>query len=363
MLVKRIAILVVIVAVVVLGFFVVRFFEEPSLPKAGGIVVEVVAEGLVVPWAMDFLPDGRMIFTERVGRISVVDGGVVVLAEVDVAAVGEGGLLGLAVDPEFDVNGFLYVYYTYSDGEGLFNRVVRFRMVGLGLVDETVILDGIPGASIHNGGRLKFGSDGRLYVATGDASEPALAQDVGSLAGKILRINKDGSVPGDNPFGNLVFSLGHRNPQGLAWHPVSGDLFSTEHGAVRNDEVNVIVAGGNYGWPLVECSDGEGYEDPVVCFGDVTVAPSGATFYSGDRLPWKYSLFFGSLRGEHLHRVVFGEDYGSVLEEEMLLGEYGRIRDVVEHDGFLYVATSNRDGRGTARTGDDKIIEITGTNQ
>lgn len=355
---KKIVIMVALIAVIISGFLAVRWLVKPPSLKVEGIVIEVVAKSLVVPWSIDFLPDGRIIFTERGGRISVIAEDIVTVAEIEVATVGEGGLLGIAVDPEFGENSFVYAYYTYTDNGDLLNKVVRFRMMGLELVGETVILDKIPGARFHNGGRIKFGPDGKLYITTGDASKQMLAQDVNSLAGKILRINKDGSIPEDNPFGNEVYSYGHRNPQGLAWHPVSGELYSTEHGAIRNDEVNIIRPGRNYGWPVVECEGGEGYEAPLLCFSQDTVAPSGATFYSGDGLLGKNNLFFASLRGQHLHRIAFDEDYRTVLEHGKLLDEYGRIRDVVEHDGYLYLATNNRDGRGIPKIGDDKIIRI-----
>lgn len=360
---KRIVIIVVLIVVIISGFLAVRWLTKPPSPKIEGLVVEVVAKSLVVPWSIDFLPDGRIIFTERGGRVNVIAEDVVTVAEIVVATVGEGGLLGIAVDPEFDENSFVYLYYTYTDNGQLLNKVVRFQMTGLELINETVILDKIPGARFHNGGRIKFGPKGKLYITTGDASEQMFAQDVNSLAGKILRINKDGSIPEDNPFGNEVYSYGHRNPQGLAWHPVSGELYSTEHGATRNDEVNIIKPGGNYGWPVVECEGGEGYEAPLVCFGQDTVAPSGATFYSGDRLLGKNNLFFASLRGRHLHRIAFAEDYRTVLEHGILLDEYGRIRDVVEYSGYLYLATNNRDGRGIPKVGDDKIIRIIGGTQ
>lgn len=355
---KRLALVLVPITVIILGFLAVKWLEKPPLPETEGIVIEVVAQNLVVPWAIDFLPDGRIILTERGGRVKVVDEDVVTVAEIDVAAVGESGLLGIAVDPEFNENSFVYVYYTYKDNGDLLNKVVRFRIIGLELTNEAVLLDKIPGARFHNGGRLKFGPDNKLYITTGDALEPMFAQDVNSLAGKILRINKDGSIPDDNPFGNEVYSYGHRNPQGLAWHPVSGDLYATEHGATKNDEVNIIEPGKNYGWPVAECDEEEGYKAPLVCFSQVTVAPSGATFYSGDELPWGNSLLFASLRGEHLHRIALDNDYRTVLEHEILLDEYGRIRDVVEYNGYLYLVTSNRDGRGVPRVGDDKIIKI-----
>jgi glucose/arabinose dehydrogenase len=223
---KRIAVIVALVVVIISGFLTARWLVKPPSPKIEGMVIEVVAQNLVVPWAIDFLPDGRMIFTERGGRISVIAEDIITVAEIEVATIGEGGLLGIAVDPEFGENSFVYAYYTYTDNGDLLNKVVRFKMMGLELIDETVILDKIPGARFHNGGRIKFGTDDKLYITTGDASEQMFAQDVYSLVGKILRINKDSSIPEANPFGNEVYSYGHRNPQGLAWHPVSGELYA-----------------------------------------------------------------------------------------------------------------------------------------
>ncbi|MEK0348149.1 MAG: PQQ-dependent sugar dehydrogenase, partial [Nitrosopumilus sp.] len=156
------------------------------------------------------------------------------------------------------------------------NRISRFVLNDV-LEEEFILLDNIPNARFHDGGRIKFGPDGKLYVTTGDATNPSSAQDVNSLAGKILRMNKDGSIPKDNPFENYVYSYGHRNPQGLAWHSITGELYSTEHGAARNDEINIIKPGKNYGWPMVECF-GEGYENPIRCYKDFTLAPSGASF-------------------------------------------------------------------------------------
>jgi glucose/arabinose dehydrogenase len=335
---------------IVLGFLVFKQFGNPILLRAENITAEIVAKNLIVPWSIDFLPDGKIIFTERVGRINVIDRGVVNVAEIDVATEGEAGLLGIEVDPDFDENGFLYVYHTYYKEGNLFNKIVRFKMMGFELVNETVILDKIPGARFHNGGRLKFGPDGKLYITTGDALDPMLAQDVNSLAGKILRINRDGSIPEDNPFGNEIYSYGHRNPQGLAWHPVTGGLYSTEHGPVRNDEINIIIKGKNYGWPIVECESQE-YQRPIRCYKNFTLAPSGIFFYNGD-------LYIAGLRGKQLRKIRFGKDYKTILEEEEIITDLGRIRDVVGRGSYLYVATNNRDGRGIPRPGDDKIIKI-----
>ncbi|MBI4317471.1 MAG: PQQ-dependent sugar dehydrogenase [Chloroflexi bacterium] len=329
--------------------------------------VEVVATGLQVPWALAFAPDGRLFFTERPGRVRVIANGQLEaepVAQLPVASVGESGLMGLALDPAFQQNGYLYIMYTYRDQAGnLKNRVSRLVESGGRAGNEVVLLDGMPGANIHDGGRIKFGPDRKLYVTLGDASNSSLAQQLGSPAGKIMRINGDGSIPDDNPFpGSPVWSLGHRNPQGLAWHPATGLLFSTEHGPVGNDEVNVVRAGNNYGWPTVTGTGGAPrFVDPILLF-TPSVAPSGATFYDGSQLaPWRGSLFFTTLRGGHLHRVTLrGPDLTEVeLQERLFESQFGRLRDVIQGpDGFLYFATNNRDGRGSPAPTDDRILRI-----
>lgn len=338
---------------------------EALVTGSQAVRIEIIASGLEVPWSIDFSMDGRIFLTERVGRIRVIEDGKLVprpVAEIRVARVGEGGLLGLALHPDFQTNHYIYVYYTYRDSSGkLLNRVVRY-VERLGeAVEERIILDGIPAAAIHDGGRIKFGPDGKLYVTTGDAGEPSLAQDLGSLAGKILRLNPDGSFPPDNPRPNSpVLSYGHRNPQGLAWHPITRMLYSTEHGPTANDEVNLILKGGNYGWPVVLGKAREPqYIDPIINY-DITEAPSGATFYQGVFKDWRNSLFFASLRGQHVRRIVFAApEYRSAVSDEVFLAEFGRMRDVVVGpDGFVYLATSNRDGRGSPSGDDDKILRV-----
>lgn len=349
----------------------------PTLPPtpAGPFVprVETWVSGLVVPWALAFAPDGRLFLTERPGRIRLVVDGVLredPVATLPVAATGEGGLLGLALDPDFDANGHLYVMYTYRAGVALRNRISRLTLQGETAGDERVLLEGIPGAANHNGGRLAFGPDGALYATTGDASQRALAQRLDSLAGKILRLNSDGSVPADNPFpGSFVYSLGHRNPQGLAWHPDTGALYAVEHGPSGEmglcclDELNRIEPGGNYGWPEVTGATGDArYSDPLLHSGaNSTWAPAGAAFAVSPLLgDWRGSLLFGALRGAHLHRVVLTPDGRAVLADEALfVSEYGRIRDVVAGpDGALYLTTSNRDGRGRPAADDDRVLRI-----
>lgn len=273
---------------------------------------------------------------------------------------GESGLQGIAIDPNFLENKFVYLYYTYSENTRLLNKISRFTFSNNSLENETVIIENIPGNLFHDGGRIKFGPDGKLYITTGDAGSPELAQDIYSLNGKILRINADGSTPKDNPFGNFVYSFGHRNPQGLDWHPQTNTLFSTEHGPKMHDEVNVIEKGKNFGWPQKLCNRDEINEElveAIVCFDSWTLAPSGATFYSGDKLPLKNAFIYTGLRGEQIRILEF--ENGKVAKDEKLLDGFGRIRDVIEGpDGYLYFATNNTDGRGRALENDDKIYRI-----
>lgn len=342
--------------------------EEPApeaQPEDAVPVVEEVITGLNTPWEVVFAPDGRVFITERPGRILVVESGAVrpePYAELDVDEVGEGGQLGLALDPAFGENGYLYTYYTAPDGEGgLVNRISRLVDEGGSATEDRVLLEA-PAYSIHNGGRVAFGPDGKLYATLGDVGEEGLAQERDTLAGKIVRLNPDGSVPEDNPFpGSPVYSEGHRNPQGLAWHPETGELYAPEHGPTGHDELNWIRPGENYGWPEVAGAGGEPeYRDPVIESGAETWAPSGAAFATGG--PFANNLFFTGLRGSALYRVALSADDPSRVEEfePLLEGEHGRLRTVAEGpDGALYVLTSNTDGRGDPREGDDRLLRVT----
>ena len=334
--------------------------------------VEVVASHLEVPWALAHAPDGRLFVTERPGRIRVVRNGRLdpfPVATLDVLSTGESGLMGLAVAPDFPRVPYLYACYTGDEVgwfEGLLryirparrvllNRVVRLLLRDGRVAEERAVLVGIPGGVVHDGCRLKFGPDGKLYVTTGDAGQPGLAQRRDSLAGKVLRINPDGSIPLDNPFpASPVYSFGHRNPQGLAWDE-RGRLVASEHGPIGNDEINRILPGKNYGWPEVQGRAGDNrYQDPMVDSKDDTWAPSGIAFRAGD-------LFVATLRGRRLLRVTPMPDLRSVSSvTPMLVGAYGRLRDVVlGPDGALYITTSNRDGRGTPGDADDRILRLT----
>jgi len=287
----------------------------------------------------------------------------------DVEARGESGLMGIALAPDYATSRFVYLAYAYDSPDGPRVRVSRFRDDGTSLSGRTVIIEGIPAARNHAGCRIRFGPDGKLYVTTGDATDRKIAQDLKSLGGKTLRLNPDGSIPADNPFpGSPVFSYGHRNSQGIDWDPRTGLQYQTEHGPSGfdgpggGDEVNLVEKGKNYGWPVVHHRESaEGMVSPLLEY-TPAVAPSGASFATGKALPsFQGDFFFANLRGEVLIRVRFDpKDPRKVLEtEELFRDVYGRLRDVVVGpDGALYVATSNRDGRGRPRPGDDRILRV-----
>lgn len=337
--------------------------------------VEVVAQDLATIWAVDFAPDGRIFLTERSGRIRTITNGALDAEPwltLDVTESGESGLMGLALDHEFATNGYVYVAYTYTTAGGAMqNRLVRLRedpATRRGVMD-TVLLDDVRGGRVHDGARVKIGPDNTLYMTMGDSGSADLSQGLDTLNGKIVRLNLDGSIPDDNPFpGSAIYSYGHRNPQGLAWHPTTGHLFAIEHGPSGAqsccDEVNLIVPGQNYGWPRVTGDQqAEGTIPPVIHSGngrDTTWAPGGATFVTGG--PWAGSLLFTGLRGQTLYRVTVDPTTPSapVVLERHFEGQFGRLRDIVEGpDGALYLATSNRDGRGRPNAGDDQLLRLT----
>lgn len=346
---------------------VTRFFQPTDTRLDIGVELEqidttsedmsVVAENLDIPWEIAFLPGGDMLVTERSGSLVRINGDRQQRTEIaGVSPSGEGGLLGLALHPDFSDTGWLYLYLTSENERGLINRVVRYRFESDTLSEPTTIIQNIPGASYHDGGRIAFGPDGLLYITTGDAGNSDLAQDQDSLAGKTLRLRDDGSIPDDNPFGSAVYSYGHRNAQGLAWDD-SGDLWQTEHGRSGRlsgfDELNRINAGDNYGWPVIEGDESRsGMQQPIAHSGaDETWAPAGLAYLDG-------SFYFAGLRGESLYQAQILED-GSVDITAHLRQDFGRLRAVtVGPDGFLYVSTSNTDGRGSAQNNDDRIIRL-----
>ncbi len=327
---------------------------------------QVLAEGLQLPWEMAFAQDGRIFFTERPGFLRVIEGGKVreaPLLELPSTGLGEGGLLGLALDPNFAANGTAYVYQTYRNGDAVKNRVLRLSIGQETAKVESTLIEDIPGSSTHNGGRMKFGPDGFLYITTGDAAKRELAQQKDSLAGKILRLAPDGSVPGDNPFpGSPVYSWGHRNPQGLAWQPDTGALFSSEHGQSAHDELNLIIPGANYGWPLIQgdetdTRDGVSLKAPLAHSGSETWAPSGMAFITQG--PWKGRLLVAALSGQQLLQVTPESGGLSASVSSLYKKEWGRLRNVTEApDDTLYILVGNQDGRGSPKENDDKLIAL-----
>lgn len=349
--------------------------EDVFLPAGDGVRVETWIKDLDVPWSLIFLPGGRALVSERPGTIRWIKNGTMqgVYANIQVSQEGEGGLLGLAADPAFPGRPYIYAMHTYAKDGALFNRVIRLRDNGKTGTFERVIIDRLPGGEFHDGGRIAFGPDGMLYITAGETFKADLAQDLSSLGGKILRITPEGKIPDDNPFkGSPVYSYGNRNPQGLAWQQGTGKLFESEHGPsgefghFANDEINIIVKGGNYGWPKVIGAPHIGaYIDPIVVW-KKTTPPSGMAFYRGERLGHlKGDLFVATLKSQALIRIRLDSKSEKVLRIERWFakdyreGKYGRLRDVVEGpDGALYLLTNNRDGRGTAQPGDDKIYRI-----
>jgi len=323
--------------------------------------VEIIAEGLQAPRSIDISMDGRIFVSEKRGSIRVVDNGTLLTEPVgDIKAenIGDAGLLGLTLHPNFTQNHLFYVYYTYSNSTGLFNKVLLLTESNNRIIDSKTILDGIPSDEYRDGGRIKFGPDGKLYVSTGDASIPELSQDLDSLAGKILRTNEDGTIPQDNPFSNSpVYAYGFRNVQGLAWTPNSGALYSSDQGGAGNDEINLISPGKNYGWPHEECNssdDDNRYTPPVLCF-NPSLEPSGIAFAFSNKLGYQNHLIVATLKGSHLRDI----DFDSGSQNTILVG-YGRIIDLVEsEDGSIFVLTSNTDGRALPQQGDDKILRLT----
>jgi len=310
---------------------------------------EVVAEKLNIPWSINF--DGQTFYiSERTGAVVEVTNGKLtrkkVYFEKPLATAAEAGLLGFILHPTEEHHAF--AYYTYESDNGQFNRIIIMEEKQDGWHEKKVLLDKIPSGSYHHGGRIKIGPDGKLYAATGDAAtDPLIAQELESLGGKILRMNLDGSIPEDNPYkDSYVYSLGHRNPQGLVWNE-TGQLYSSEHGSSAHDEINKIERGANYGWPLIQGDQlGEGMITPLFHSGDKTWAPSGMAYKDG-------VLYVAMLRGEG----VMAFDLKSGKSKQIVSG-YGRIRDVfiIEHN--LYFVTNNTDGRGNPLKEDDRLMKI-----
>jgi len=333
-------------------------FPEPTTTIEGTDSVEVLATNLEKPRAIAF-GDERIFVTEKIGRIRIIQDGILLaepLATLRTANLFDGGLLGITTHPDFSVNHYIYVYYTYEEGGNLWNKILRITESKNKLEDADTIFDKIPGSKFSNGGVIKFGPDEKLYVATGSISDTSyLPQDLESLAGKILRLNDDGSIPNDNPFPNSpVFSYGHRNPQGMTWDKF-GNLYVAEFGPTKNDEINLINAGQNYGWPSQECSGGD-FIDPLICY-DPSIEPGGIVFYSGNKLELEGFMIMATLRASHLFKLDINEE--GMISQKSILSGIGRIRDVIEDpDGNLYIITSNTDGKGFPDSTDDKLLRI-----
>jgi len=347
------------------GIALALFCVSPALAGASGthgVKVETVASGLHIPWEIAFLRNGSALVTERPGAVRMLtpEGKLKrrPVAQVQVSQQGEGGLLGMALDPDFDRNHYVYLYLTGADEM----RLERWRLVGARLRRQASLVAGIKSGQVHDSGRIAFGPDHRLYVATGDAGEPDLAQDPLSLNGKFLALSPHQyRGAGGRP---QIISSGHRNPQGFDWQMGTGRLFATEHGPSGfdgpegYDEINEIVKGKNYGWPLVIGTGHPGFVDPIQLY-QAPIAPAGATFVKHPGSSWRGSFIFACLRGQQLRRLVLRGDH-VVLDEPLFTGRFGRLRTVVEGpEGALYVLTSNTDGRGVVRPGDDRILRIT----
>ena len=352
--------------------------SESTTFGALGLSVAVLVTALDTPWDLAWGPDDFLWVTERPGRVRRIDpstGEAKIVANIASIERGESGLMGMAFHPDFGEFPYVYFSLSYSDGEGISNALIRMFFDGDSLVGEEALLSDIEGAMFHDGSRLAVGPDGYIYMTTGDARQSRSAQEIDSLSGKILRLDLDGHPAESNPFGSAIYSYGHRNPQGLVFHPETGNLYITEHGPQDNDEVSIVISGANYGWPDVrgfvdDDVDGESAfdrENPVtepIAAWTPTIAPAGADFYqSGGEYAiegWDGDLLFTTLKGRSLVRLDLSRDGESVLRQQIISeGEFGRLRDVlVGPDGSIYLATSNRDGRGRPGPNDDRILVV-----
>lgn len=334
-----------------------KFQYEEGEGRTNQSDFEVIIKDLQIPWTIIFIRRNEILITERAGKVKIfnlqyrrlireflIEG---------VKHIGEGGLLGAAIHPNFKENNFVYLYYTTEEKGNLINRVERYILKNYELVKDKIILNNIPAGGIHNGGRIKFGPDGHLYITTGDAGNSDNSQNINSLAGKILRVGEDGSIPEDNPFGNYVYAYGIRNSQGIAWD-VEGNLWAIDHGrsGIQSglDELNLIEKGKNYGWPVIQGDEKkEGMETPITHSGeDTTWAPADLIYYNN-------SLFFTGLRGQAIYKY----DLINKRLYVYFFQKFGRLRAItIGPDGYFYVSTSNRDGRGYPSEGDDKILKI-----
>lgn len=346
-----------------------------SSPVATELATREIVTGLDTPWEILWGPDNRIWVTERKGIVSSIDPAsgekkILLSIDGDLTEQGESGLMGMALHPDFEQHPFVYLAYTYNAGNGITVKIARYDYTNSGLHNPVTLLDGIRGNVIHDGCRLIFAPDKTLFITTGDAANQALPQQVAALNGKVLRINPDGTIPADNPHpGSPVWSLGHRNPQGLTFGS-NGILYSSEHGPDTDDEINIIGKGKNYGWPEVHgfcdlaseksfCKKTE-VTEPLTVW-TPTLAVCGLDYYGQDALPqWKNSLLLVTLKAEKLVQLSLNDD-GTVItgQKDFFVSTFGRLRDVcIAPDGRVFIATSNRDGRNSPEERDDRIIEI-----
>ena len=359
---KKIQIIVIAIAVVFSVFVLTSPTDPIPLPvpnsNSESDFVIILAENLDKPRAIA-VSDDRIFVTEKDGLIRVIQNNILLespLATLRPTDVFDGGLLGIALHPDFSNNHYMYVFMTYDEDGKLWNKILRITEFENKLQYAETIFDKIPGSSFTNGGFIKFGPDEKLYVGTGTVSDAShLPQDLNSLSGKILRLNDDGTIPNDNPFTDSpVYSLGHRNPQGMTWDN-DGNLFVAEFGPEKNDEINLIQSGKNYGWPEQQCSGNGDFENAVLCY-DPSIEPGGILFYSGDIINFESPFIMASMRAANLYQLDFEEGLSS---QKSILSGIGRVRDVVQgSDGSLYVITSNTDGKGFPDSTDDKLLRI-----
>ncbi len=340
------------------------------------IKTETVLTGLEVPWSIAFLPDGDALVTERPGRLRLVRdiyNNAQLIPEpvitVQTAATAEGGLMGIALHPDFENNRLFYMYITTFEGDDIYNKVERYRLSenNTSAQSDRIIYREISAARIHDGGRIHFGPDGMLYIGTGDASKSDRSQEPQNPNGKLLRLTPEGEIPDDNPINDSpAWLTGIRNTQGFDWPGDNSVVWLVDHGPTGerlrfgHDEVNVARAGDNLGWPpIYGCEIQDDMIPPILTWKDA-VPPGGAAIYTGDAIPeWKGNLIVGTLRSRHLHRVVI-ENNELVNHEVYLQDEFGRLREVIMgNDGELYITTSNCDGRGNCPEEGDKILRIT----
>jgi len=332
---------------------------EPIVQNVSTDSVEVIATNFDKPWSITFA-DERIFVSEKSGKIKIITSSGLLetpLITLRTPEIFGGGLLGITTHPDFSNNHFLYAYYTYEENEKLWNKIIKITEKDNKSSEIITILDKIPGSAFSNGGVIKFGPDGKLYVGTGSISDSSdESQNLNSLAGKILRLNDDGTIPSDNPYEeSYVFTLGHRNPTGFAWNN-AGIMFATESGPTKNDEINLITAGSNYGWPEVQCfSNNDNFVNPLECF-DPGLEPGGIIFYSGDKLDIENDMILASQKATNLFKVEIDDNNVNL---ERILSGLGRIRDVAQGpDGYVYIITTNTDGKAFPAPDDDKLLRI-----